>query len=502
MGECVKVWFLASEVAPFAKTGGLADVAGSLPRAIRKLGLDVRVGVPYYRTVNEGHFPTDRVISGLEVPLGDKTLLCDVLEAQTDDGVPVFFFDRQDLFYRPHLYGTPEGDYPDNLERFSYFNQAALLFARKTEFRFDVVHCHDWQTGLIPAYVKTLYCKDPFFSQVASVFTIHNMGYQGLFAADKLSVCGLPRSTFHPDGVEYWGKISLLKGGIVYADAIATVSPGYSREIQTPEYGLGMDGLLKNRSVDLYGILNGADYSAWDPAADPHISAQYSHGNMKGKRVCKAMLVREVGLEERCKDRPIFAVISRLTAQKGYDLLLQIVDDVVRLDAGLVILGAGEQKYQRALGDLAQRYHERIAVRIGFDEPLARRILAGADMLLVPSRYEPCGMTQIYALRYGTVPIVRATGGLSDTIQQFDPKSGEGTGFKFVEYEKVAFLAQIQEAVRTYYDGPAWERLIKNGMKANFSWEEPAQKYASLYEKVVEKGQEVNRKRGLATICQ
>jgi starch synthase len=485
----VKIWFLAPEVAPYAKTGGLADVAGSLPGAIRKLGLDVRVGVPYYRMVKEGNFPTDRVVSGLEVPLGDGTLLCDVLETQTDEGVPVFFFDREDLFHRPNLYGTPQGDYPDNLERFSYFNQAALLFAKRAKFHFDVVHCHDWQTGLIPAYLKTLYGKDPFFSRVASVFTIHNMGYQGLFAADKLSVCGLPPSVLHSDGLEYWGKISLLKGGIVYADAIATVSPRYSCEIRTPEFGLGMDGILKNRSVDLYGILNGVDYSEWDPASDLHISAQYSLGNMKGKGICKTALVRELGLEEHCKDRPILAVVSRLTVQKGYDLLVQITDDVIRMGAGLVILAAGEQKYQQVLGELAHRYRGKMAVRIGFDEPLARRIMAGADILLVPSRYEPCGLTQIYALKYGTVPIVRATGGLNDTIEQFDPRSGEGTGFKFVAYEQTAFLAQIEEAVQTYYDRPTWDKVVENGMKADFSWEESARRYVSLYEKVAEKRQ-------------
>lgn len=488
MDESLKVWFLAPEVAPFAKTGGLADVAGSLPSAVRRLGIDVRVGLPLYRTVKEGNFSIKKVLQGLEVPLGDKTLPCDVLETRTSEGILVYFFDREDLFDRANLYGNQDGDYPDNLERFAYFSRAALVFAKESGFCFDVAHCHDWQTGLIPAYLKTICRTDPFFSQAASVFTIHNVGYQGLFPADSLSACGLPPSEFHAEGVEYWGKISLLKAGIAYTNAITAVSPRYSREIQTSEFGMGMDGILRNRSVDLYGILNGVDYSAWDPAMDMHISVHYSVGNMKGKGACKAALVHEMGLDERILDRPVLAVISRLTVQKGYDLLLEVAEDVIGMDAGLVILAAGEKKYQQPLDALAQEHHRRMAVRIGFDDPLAHRIMAGSDMLLVPSRYEPCGLTQIYALKYGTVPIVRATGGLDDTICQFDPKSGEGTGFKFTEYDAMAFLDQIKAALNAYHDRRTWRKVVKNGMNADFSWEESARKYVSLYQQIAGKG--------------
>ena len=485
MTESLRVLFLASEAAPFAKTGGLADVAGSLPNALKKLGVDVRVGLPFYRMAKEGNFQTRKAVSGLEVPIGNTRLRGDVLETSTEGGVPVYLFDREDLFDRPNLYGTPEGDYYDNLERFTFFSHAALLLPKKVGFHFDVVHCHDWQTGLIPAYVKALYRADSFFSSVASVFTIHNLGYQGLFPPDRLHTCGVPVTEFNPDGLEFWGKISLLKAGIVYADAITTVSSRYSQEIQTTEFGMGMDGILRKRASALYGILNGADYSSWNPANDRHITDHYSLRNIGGKRKCKAGLVKELGLHQRFEDRPVLGMVSRLAVQKGADLLAQVVEDIVELDAGLAILGAGEEKYQALFMELEKKYPESIAVRIGFDETLAHRIMAGSDMILVPSRYEPCGLTQIYGLKYGTVPIVRATGGLDDTIEAFDAASGKGTGFKFSDYEATAFLDQIREALKVFEHKPEWVKLLKRGMRADFSWEKSAMEYVSLYEKVI-----------------
>jgi len=487
-GGKLKILFLSPEVTPYAKTGGLADVAGSLPGALRKLGLDVMVGLPFYRTVRENGVAVEKVLSGLGVPLNGQHLPCDVLKTNTKDGGSVFFIDRQEFYDRPYLYATENGDYPDNLERFSYFNRAALLFAKEAGFHFDVVHCHDWQTGLVPAFLRTSYATDSFFSQVASVFTIHNMGYQGLFPLRLFPASGLPPSAFNPGGVEYWGNISLLKAGIQYADAVTTVSPTYSREIQTPEFGMGMEGILKNRGEDLHGILNGADYGGWNPAKDPHLSDHFSLRAPKGKKKCKAALVRELRLDDALISRPLFAVISRLAVQKGYDLLFQVAEDVIRLNTGMVILAAGEAKYQKPLDELAKKYSSRIAVRIGFDEPLAHRMVAGADMILVPSRYEPCGLTQIYALRYGTVPVVRATGGLDDTIRQFNPESGEGTGFKFGPFEPKAFLEQIGKAVETFNDKDSWKKIVRNGMKADFSWEESAQEYVLLYQKITGRG--------------
>jgi starch synthase len=492
--EALKVFFLSPEVAPFAKTGGLADVAGALPCALKKQGVDVSVGLPFYGMVKQGRLSIHKALEGLKVPLGVRVLRGDVLETATQDGVPVYLFKEEELFNRANLYGTPQGDYGDNLERYTYFSRAALLFAKKAGLSFDVIHCNDWQTGLIPAYLRILYRADPLLSRVASVFTVHNMAYQGLFPADKLAICGLPASEFRPEGVEYWGNISLLKAGIMYADAITTVSPRYSEEIQRPDFGMGMDAFLKKRSGVLYGILNGADYSTWDPYTDSYISARYRIGNMEGKRTCKAALAHEMGLDQHLGDGPLLGVISRLTEQKGYDLLVQVAENVFKLNAGLIILGTGEHKYQRALGELGQKYRERMAVKFGFDESLAHRIMAGADMLLAPSRYEPCGLTQIYALKYGTVPIVRATGGLDDTIQQFDPYSGMGTGFKFHKYEARAFLEQIKKAAKVYHDRATWQRLVENAMMADFSWERSARDYVWLYEKIAKRRQGVGRR--------
>jgi starch synthase len=485
MNEGINVWFLSPEVEPFAKTGGLADVAGSLPRALHSLGVDVRVGLPYYRVIKDQEISTIQTLAELEIPLGELVLPCKVLETQTKEGIRVYFFEREDLFDRPQLYGNTEGDYYDNLERFSFFCRGAILFAKKIGFAFEVVHCHDWQTGLVPAYIKSIYRNDPFFSNVASVFTIHNIGYQGLFPRAKLDVCGIPSWEFHPDGIEYWGNISLLKAGLVYSDVLTTVSPRHSREIQTPEYGHGMEGVLKKRVEHLHGILNGADYSVWDPAKDPHIAVNYQPGAMEGKKKNKFALVEEMGLNPLLNARPVLGMISRLSSQKGCDLLAEILERLVKLDVGLVVLGSGEEKYESILVQLAQRHRDSVAVRIGFDDPLAHRIIAGADILLVPSQYEPCGLTQMYALRYGTVPVVRATGGLDDTIIDFDPVGNKGNGFKFGPYEANSFLTAIHRAIDVFKDGEPWQRLMQNGMKEDFSWRRSARQYLEIYEAVV-----------------
>jgi starch synthase len=481
MAEQLKLFFLSPEVVPFAKTGGLADVAGALPGALKKLGVDVRVGLPYYRMIKEQSLSTTVALEGLDVPLGDQILKGNVRATETEDGIPVYLFEREDLFDRPNLYGTPEGDYYDNFERFAFFSQAALLFAKEASFDFDVVHCHDWQTALVPAYLQTLLKADPFFSTVVSVFTIHNIGYQGVFPPDKLSICGLPTSAFRPDGLEFWGNISLLKAGIVYSDAITTVSPRYSQEIQTPEYGMGMEGILHHRRASLYGILNGVDYRLWDPGQDAHIPHPYSLQEMGGKIRCKQALMEEMRLDSSLKDRPLLGMISRLSAQKGLDLLVQVLDDILDMDVGLAVLGSGDEKVQTAIAEAAQRHPGRVGLKIGFDEPLAHRIMAGADIFLIPSHYEPCGLTQMYGLKYGTVPVVRATGGLDDTIVPFDARTGEGNGFKFGPYKAKAFLETVRQALALFNDGKTWKRLTANGMRADFSWDRSAQSYLDLY---------------------
>jgi starch synthase len=481
----MNILFLSSEVAPYAKTGGLADVAGSLPGALKRLGVEVAVGLPLYRSVREGSFQRQMVLKGLQVPLAGQTLAGNVHATETEDDVPVYFFDREDLFDRPNLYRNAEGDYYDNLERFAFFSRAALLFLKATGMRFDLIHCHDWQTGLVPAYLSALFRTDPFFSSTATLFTIHNIGYQGLFPREKLPVCGLPPETYHPEGVEYWGAISLLKAGVIYSDAVTTVSPTYSREIQTSEFGLGMEGILRNKSAVLHGILNGADYSVWDPAIDLHIASNYDSDHLSEKIVNKAALLKETGLEFGLLERPVFGITSRLSHQKGCDLLIPILDELARMKVGLVILGEGEEGYERALREAAERYRGKVSVTIGFDEALAHRIMAGVDLFLVPSLYEPCGLTQMYALKYGTVPVVRATGGLEDTIEDFDPRTKSGNGFKFEPYDAKAFLFSIQRAVDLWSDQETWEILMRKGMAANYSWDLSAERYLDLYQSLL-----------------
>jgi len=478
----LKVLFLSPEAVPFAKTGGLADVAGSLPEALKRQGAEVRMVLPLYAMVRQGKFRTTPLIDTLTVPLGGEGMETKVLETRTRDGVPVYLLEREDLYDRPNLYGSAMADYYDNLERFAFFSHAALRIAESLQFRPDVIHCHDWQTGLVPALVSGPYADNAFVGGSPTVFTVHNLGYQGLFPAEKLPLTGLsPSRFFHLEGLEFWGKISLLKAGIVYSDAVTTVSPTYAKEIQTAEYGKGMEGILLRRRDALYGILNGVDYEFWDPARDPHVPENYSPKKMAGKRACKALLLEEMGLDASLKERPLLGMISRLDTQKGLDLLVEILSDIAALDVGLVVLGSGDESIQEAIKKVADTNRGRVGLKIGFDEPLAHRIMAGVDIFLLPSRYEPCGLTQMYALKYGTVPVVRATGGLEDTIVPFDPQSGEGNGLKFVAYESQAFLAAIRDAVGLFQDAKAWKRLMGNGMRADFSWNRSAQTYMEIY---------------------
>jgi starch synthase len=482
----LNILFVAPEVVPFAKTGGLGDVAGSLPPTLKRLGADVRIVTPYYRSVQGGDFRLQPLKKDLAVPLGDRWLPIQVMKGKTVGGVPVYLIEREDLYDRPNLYGNNKGDYYDNLERFSFFSHAALRIAEALPFTPDVVHCHDWQTGLVPALLRGPYRSIPIFEGAVSVFTVHNIGYQGIFPPERLSITGLPPSDyFNPEGLEFWGNFSLLKAGLVYSEAITTVSPRYAQEIQSPEYGMGMEGIFRHRKAFLHGILNGVDYRLWNPAGDPEIPAHYSPGRMDGKRTCKASLIQEMGLDPSLQDRPLLGMISRLDDQKGLDLLLRVLGKLLALDVGLVVLGSGHEKIQKALQKASDNHPGRLGLRIGFDEALAHRIMAGIDVLLIPSRYEPCGLTQMYALKYGTIPLVRATGGLDDTVTPFDPKTGEGNGFKFVPFEPRALLDTLGRAVDLFKDSRTWNRIVKNGMKADFSWERSARSYMELYQSIV-----------------
>jgi starch synthase len=477
----LKILFVSPEVVPFAKTGGLADVAGSLPKALKNLGCDIRLVMPLYQSVRQGKFPLRKVIEDLLIPLGNRQITADIYEGELDKGLPVYFIERDEFFDRRHLYGSAKGDFFDNDSRFSFFARGTLNAAQALEFSPDIIHCHDWQTGLIPACLDFGRNSDSFFRNSAAIFTIHNMAYQGSFPETILELAGIPQESFTPEGLEFWGRANLLKAGIVYSQIVNTVSRKYSREIQTTEYGYGLEGILAYRKDDLFGILNGVDYDLWNPETDPFLAANYSLGNLSGKKVCKKDLLARFQLPEGRLQYPLLGIISRLADQKGFDLLAGIMDLLLKKEVSLVVLGTGEEKYHRLFTELAEHYPQKLGIRLSFDNVLAHQIEAGSDMFLMPSLYEPCGLNQIYSLKYGTLPVVRATGGLDDTIIPFDPKTGEGTGFKFIPYQTEALWSALEEALAIYQDQTQWRRLMKKAMAMDFSWRVSAKEYISLY---------------------
>ncbi|MBI3695850.1 MAG: glycogen synthase GlgA [Acidobacteria bacterium] len=475
----MKILMVASEAVPFSKTGGLADVVGALPQAVHALGHEVGVVLPLYRMTRLDGAAT--VFPGLTVPLGAETCF-PAVRALVQHGVKFYFVEYPAFFDRPALYATPESDYPDNAERFALFSRAAIEIAQ-LDFHPDIFHCHDWQSALVPALLHSVYAKSPARAPV--LFTIHNLGYQGLFGREMLGHVGLPEHLFHIDGLEFYGKVNLLKAGLVYSDAINTVSRGYAREIQTEEYGFGLDGLLRHRSLVLSGILNGVDYSQWDPATDKFLAANYSPEDLTGKQKCKLDLLKVFGLPEARADRPLVGIVSRLTVQKGADLIAEAAGELMAGDLTIVVLGAGDAIYEELFRKLAAQYPEKVAVRIAYDNAVAHKIEAGADIFLMPSRYEPCGLNQIYSLKYGTVPVVRSTGGLDDTVQPFDGEGGQGTGFKFGSYSGKAMMEAIRAALALYRKPKLWSKLMLNGMRQDYSWGASAAHYIQLYEGLV-----------------
>ena len=472
----IKVLMVASEAAPFAKTGGLADVVGALPAALRDFDCEVAVLIPRYRTVDISS--ARRIYDALPVWLGGVMYQTSLYQA--DAATPFYFLEAPTLYDRDGFYGDSSGDYPDNAVRFAVFARAALAVARRV-FRPQIIHCHDWQSGLVPVYLRTVFAYDPTFMGMKTLFTIHNLGYQGLFPVAVLPQLGLDRRVFSMDGLEFFGQVSFIKGGLNYSDALSTVSKKYALEIQTSEYGFGLDGVLRARRSHLCGILNGVDYGNWDPQSDPHITAHYSEEDLSGKRLCKQDLVREFGLPAAAMKRPLLGVDSRLTPQKGIELIIEIAEALAAEDLYLVVLGSGDAVYEDALRAAALAHAGRIGIRFGYDEALAHKIEAGADMFLMPSQYEPSGLNQMYSLRYGTVPVVRATGGLDDTID-------EGTGFKFQEYSSHALLAAIRDAATAYEDRQGWEARMRLGMRKDYSWRASAAEYAALYQRLLDGG--------------
>ncbi len=476
----MNIAFAASECVPFSKTGGLADVVGALPRALAGLGHKVSVYLPKYKQTKLSEPKT--VVRSVTVPFDDRYRFCSVLDGGTQGGVQFYFIDYPPYFDRDALYGTPVGDYPDNAERFALFSRA-VLEASKILGAPDVFHCHDWQSAMIPVLLRSAYAEDPAFKNVPCVFTIHNMGYQGLFPPDILPLLMLPWDLFTISKLEFYGKANFLKGALVFSDFITTVSRKYSQEIQTSEYGFGLEGVLRGRANTVTGILNGVDYAEWSPENDKFIAAQYSPDDLARKALCKQDLLAQFGITNADPKLPVIGIISRFAAQKGFDLLSQIADRLAREEMIVVALGTGDKEYEDLFRRMNKQFPQKFAIKIAYDNTIAHKIEAGADMFLMPSRYEPCGLNQIYSLKYGTVPIVRATGGLDDTIEPWDAKTGRGTGFKFSEYTGEALLDNIRAALQAFKDQPSWRNLMRNGMNKDFSWNASAKEYVRVYER-------------------
>jgi len=468
--------FVTSEMVPFMKTGGLADVSAALPKALARLGHRVTVVLPRYGPIP---YPAGDFRGSVHIPVDPVPRSAGFYRREPAAGVEVVFVEYPPFFDRPYPYGVGNDDYPDNPLRFAFLSRAAVEYFRSRGERPDVFHAHDWQTGLVPVYLKCFYWDDPTLHRSPTLFTIHNLAYQGNFGADTADTLGLPPHVGRGP-LEFHGGVSYMKGGIMFAEVVNTVSPRYAREIQTPEMGYGFDGILRARARDLEGVLNGVDYDEWDPSVDPFIAAQYSLEDLSGKKACKADLLRTMDLPDE-PDLPLVGIISRLVSQKGFDIVAKAWYDLLQRPLRMVVLGTGEPAIQDGFRALAARAPDRFAVRFTYDNALAHKIEAGADMFLMPSRYEPCGLTQMYSMRYGTVPIVRSTGGLVDTVVPWDETAGSGTGFRFEAPDGTGLMWAIDQALSVYQRRPDWQRLMRNGMSRDFSWDRSASQYDTLF---------------------
>jgi starch synthase len=476
--------FAASECVPYVKTGGMADVVGTLPREIVKLGHKVTVYIPYYAQVRQRAPEKHPLIRSLTIPFQYYNRFVSILDGGVRDGVQYCFVDCPELFDRESLYGTQTGDYPNNWERFGLFCRATLEATKQLGVP-DVFHVHDWQSAMASVYLRTVYYFDPVLRNTGSLLTIHNAGYQGWFPPQTTERLLLPWDVFTMDKVEQYDTFNFLKGGIVYSDIITTVSRKYAEEIQTPEFGNALDSALRKRAPDLHGILNGVDYSHWDPATDHNIAAHYTPKNLAGKGECRRDLLHAFGASHVSDTTPVLGIVSRFATMKGFDMIAQIADRLLDDDVYLVALGTGEPYYENLFRSLQERFPDKASVRIAYDEVLAHKVEAGSDIFLMPSRYEPSGLNQMYSLKYGTVPVVRATGGLDDSVEEWNPEARTGTGFKFYGYNPSDLLAAIERAFDLFHnDKDGWRTLLLNGMAEDFSWKKPAAEYAALYEEV------------------
>jgi starch synthase len=482
----MRVLMVTPEANPFARSGGLAEVIASLAFALTRLGHEVKVVMPLYRQVREAGHPLNFTGHTLSIPLSWKALPAEIYQAELNSRLTFYFVGQETLFNREGLYGTEYGNFEDNAERFIFFSRAVVEMMEALEMDLDICHCQEWQTGLVPVYLRTLYHERPRFQRLPVLYTVHNVGYQGVFSPYDLPLTGLGWELFSPKALEFYGKINFMKGGLVFADLLSTVSNKYREEILTPEFGFGLEGVLRERVQELFGIVEGVDYQRWDPANDPYIAAPYGPDELNGKRLCKQVLLKDFELNLPL-ERPLLGMTTRLFERKGIDLVENILDDLMQLEVGFVLQGTGEERHQFLLQEISQRHPQRFGLAIGYNEELAHRIISGADIFLMPSRYEPCGLDQLYCLRYGTIPLVRATGGLEETIQAYDPQTGEGSGFKFYDCTPGGLFRAIQQALGLYQDQQAWRKLMQRNMKLNFSWDLVAPKYVELYDKAREK---------------
>ena len=490
MKNRLRVLYLSSEVTPFAKTGGLADVANALPKSLFDIGHDVRVMMPKYGPISDRKYTLREVIRLKKIPvrLGNKEhIACAKSAFIPDTKVQIYFLEYKPYFDRPDLYVNSKTgeEYPDNAQRYALFCKAVLETVKLLHWEPQVIHCNDWQTGLVPWLLKNEYKDDPFFAKTGSVFTIHNLAYQGNFKPDVLAESGLPTDLQeNASDIEFNGQVSYLKAGLMNSDLITTVSPTYAKEIQNdPEISAGMKGILEKKSSKIYGLLNGIDYDDWNPETDKEIEENYSVNNLKGKSANKKALLKMMNLTFD-ESVPLIGMVSRLAWQKGFELVAESIDQLMKLNVQLVILGTGSAEYQNMLEKLKEKYPENIAIAIKFDNTLAHLIEAGSDIFLMPSRYEPCGLNQMYSLRYGTVPVVRKTGGLADTVINYENDSNKGNGFVFEAYSSSEMVSAVKNAIEIFKDTKTWQKVVKRGMKQDFSWKSVAENYIKLYSRL------------------
>lgn len=488
----LKILFVSSEVSPFSKTGGLGDVSGALPKIIKELNHDIRIVMPKYGVINERRYVLREVIrlKEIKVPVGGDTAIANVKSSFLPNSkVQIYFVGNKEYFNRDGFYVDPETnkDFPDNAERFSFFSRSTAEILKKLHWQPDIIHCNDWQTALIPYYLKTIYNNDSFFNSTKTLLTIHNLAFQGVFDKSKLPLLNIsPEKFIKGHEAEFWGKMNFLKAGIVYSDLINTVSKTYAKEIQTSEeFGFGLQNYLQKRSKDIYGIVNGIDYSEWNPETDENIPHRYSSNNLSEKMENKKALLASQGLKFNEKT-PLIGIISRLTDQKGFDIFVEAIKTLMKMNVQFVILGIGETKYHDFLKKSAEKYPGKLALNLKFDNELAHQIEAGSDIFLMPSRFEPCGLNQIYSLKYGTIPIVRETGGLADTIKNYSSENDRGYGFVFNEHTAEELIKTVKETIKVFQHDAVWKKLMVRAMKLDFSWNKAGEKYIELYNKLIE----------------